>query len=645
MSDLAAGMEEPGKGPRVGRGERIAFGILGAIAFAYVVVRAFSVPLVHDEARTFFLYNAVGSFQPWYCFPDAANHLLNTALGQVSYLLFGPAAWSLRLFNVLSFLVYAGYVVRLGGLIERRVVRWCLWSALLLLPFGIEFFSLYRGYGLGLAFLVMALYHVLRFSATGRYAQLLGALMGLLLAAYANFSLLVLWCAVLAHLAFLFVRTAVPMRERWWRWASWAVLGLLPLAYLAAYAMELADQGALYYGTDKGLIGGTVVSMGLSLFASDAPWLVASIVALVCAVIVQGVVLCVRDPRAIGLSPLAVLVYLLMAEVVGRCVLGAGLGMLYPMDRTALHLFLLVPVSVAFGVDAAAARMPWMRWWAIVLLVLPARLIGNMNMVRTTSWPEDPIGEDLFDRVEHRSRPEGRPPVIGATHFLAMQWYLRNMARVPALPPAQEMEPGSDGADLLLMPERELARYPGYAVLAKSGEVVLCERDSAQRTALVLDIPLQPLSAPGEFATLWEMPTDTSLGRALLAEVELVMTAAEPLDAWLACSADRVEGASPVSGYLELLFARTRWQHDTLRVMRWIPLAEAKPGGVTFLRIWNKRERPFVLERGRLRIHRVLPAGVPDGGPSFPGSSKEQAFVPTSQASGGPHAGTPVLAR
>lgn len=623
-------MEERGKGPHIGRGERIAFGVLVAIAWAYVIIRAFAVPFVHDEARTFFLYNAVGSFQPWYCFPDAANHLLNTALGQVSYLLFGPAAWSLRLFNVLSFVVYAWYVGRLGTLIERRVVRWCLWLALLFLPFGIEFFSLYRGYGLSMAFLVMALYHLLRFSGTGRYLHVLGTLAGLLLAAYANFSLLVLWCAVLAQLAFLFARTAVPVREHLWRWASWVVLGFLPLAYLAAYAVELADQGALYYGTDQGLLGGTLISLCLSWFASDAPWLVASIAILVGVVIVQGVIMGVRDPRAIGRAPLTVLVYLLVAEVTGRCVLGAGLGMSYPMDRTALHLFLLVPLLVAFGSDAAAVRAPWMRWGAVVLLVLPVRSIVHMD--RTTSWPEQSIGEDLFDEVERHPHLEGRPPMIGTTHFLTMPWALRNMSRVPALPPAQEMAPGSDGADLLLVPEQELAQFPGYHVLRKAGEVLLCERDLPQRTAFLLDTLLPPREVPGEFVTLWEMPTDTTRATALLVEVEAVLVSRDPLDAWLVCSADRAAEAAAVPTHLELLQARTRWRHDTLRVERWIPLTGTRPG-VTYVRIWNKGRKPFTIDRCRLRIHRVP---RPDGGPSPLGSSGEQAFVPTSRTHAGP---------
>lgn len=608
------------RGLSTSRGERIVFASLAAVAWGYVVIRAFSVPFVHDEARTFFLYNAVGRFQPWYSFLDAANHLLNTALGQVSYLLFGPAAWSLRLFNVLSFLLYAWYVGRLGGLIEHRVARWCLWTALLFMPFGIEFFSLYRGYGLGMAFLVMALYHLLRFSEAGRYLHLLGALSGMLLATYASFSLLVLWCAVLAYLAFLFVRLRAPMKQSLLRWAAWCTLGLFPLIYLSAYAKKLADHGALYYGTDKGMIGGTLTSLCLSMFASAAPWLMASIVVLLCLVVAQGVAVCLRDPRTIGRSPLTVLVYLLVTEVAGRYVLGSALGMLYPTDRTALHLFVLIPVLVSFGADDAAFRRPWMRWGSLVLLILPFYFVKKMNTDRTSTWPDQAIQEDLFDRVAAYRRPDGGPFVIGASKFLCMPWDLRNITRSPALPPIQEMPLGTDGADLLLIPEREVPRFPAYDVLVRGGRggAVLCERRAQRDRKLLLDTVLRPSPEPMELMDLWTRPSRGMGKDTLLVEVEAVITAPGPFDAWLVCSEDGLEGVVPGYAALDLSLARTHWRQDTLRVTRWMPLTGTASDGSAYVRLWNRKKRPFTLHHARLRIHRLSTTSEVQGPTSIP---------------------------
>jgi hypothetical protein len=121
-------------------------------------LRAVLVPLTHDEARTFFVYTRTGEFLPWLGHWDAGNHVLCTALGWLSYEAFGMAAWSLRLANVLAFGLYAAYAYRWGLLLSDRAVRWCLWPALLFTPVLIEFFALYRGYGMAMAFLLMALY-------------------------------------------------------------------------------------------------------------------------------------------------------------------------------------------------------------------------------------------------------------------------------------------------------------------------------------------------------------------------------------------------------------------------------------------------------------------------------------------------------
>lgn len=598
---------QPGgpSGTGIGRGERIAFGAAVLAAWTYVVLRAFLVPVVHDEARTFFLFNEVGSFQPWYCFPDAANHLLNTALGQVAYLLFGPYAWALRLFNVLGFLVYAWYVSRLAAAIRYRVIRVCLVGALLFMPFGIEFFGLYRGYGLGMAFWVMALHHLFRFSATGRYGHLVGVLVGLMLATYADLSLLVLWCAVSAYLAVLFLRLRVPLGEAVRRWATWCILGLLPLIYLAAYAMELSRHGAFYQGSDEGLVQGTLASLCLSWFASNAPWLVLSIAGLLSLAVVQGVVVCIRRSEWIARTPIAILVQVVLVEAVGRSVLAQAFGMPYPTDRTALHLFVLVPLLLAFAMEQAAGRARWARWSAVVLLALPCSLFLRLNVDRTTIWADQAISEGLFDRVAAHPRPAGRPPVIGASTFLFMPWAFRNLTRDPALPAAQEMLPGTDGADLLLVPVNDLPQFPSHELIAKEGEVALCSRRIGQRTVLLLDTVLPSKALDEEFTELWSRPRNALPAEALIVDLELVLSAPGPLKAWLLCSEDGASADLFTTRALDLLHTRTQWHHDTLRATRWLPLLD-DGSGLAYVRLWNRSPQGYLLEGGRLRIHRVV---------------------------------------
>jgi len=57
--------------------------LYGLIAFAigiYLILRAVFIPLVHDEAATFFHYIHSFDFVPFIAHWDANNHILNSAL-------------------------------------------------------------------------------------------------------------------------------------------------------------------------------------------------------------------------------------------------------------------------------------------------------------------------------------------------------------------------------------------------------------------------------------------------------------------------------------------------------------------------------------------------------------------------------------
>src|SRR5262245_25321341 len=84
----------------------------------FVVLRAIHVPMIHDEAATFFIYTRTGQFLPWVAHWDAGNHVLMSALSVPAYHLFGPAPWALRWFAVASYGLYGWYAWRWGSLLR-----------------------------------------------------------------------------------------------------------------------------------------------------------------------------------------------------------------------------------------------------------------------------------------------------------------------------------------------------------------------------------------------------------------------------------------------------------------------------------------------------------------------------------------------
>lgn len=127
--------------------------------FIYVVLRAYFLSFTHDESIS---YSIVAGDPAW--INDVNNHILNTFLMGLSSNLFGNNELALRLPNVLSFAIY---LLGCFLILKESKNTWLLLlgsSLLLLNPFLIEFFSLARGYGLSLGFMMMSLYFLLKYS-------------------------------------------------------------------------------------------------------------------------------------------------------------------------------------------------------------------------------------------------------------------------------------------------------------------------------------------------------------------------------------------------------------------------------------------------------------------------------------------------
>ena len=60
--------------------DRLLYVLVGALLFLSVLLRAWNLPLVHDEARTWLVYVLSGDFLPFRAQWDAGNHVLVTAI-------------------------------------------------------------------------------------------------------------------------------------------------------------------------------------------------------------------------------------------------------------------------------------------------------------------------------------------------------------------------------------------------------------------------------------------------------------------------------------------------------------------------------------------------------------------------------------
>ncbi len=584
------------------RQERTAFAVLALLVWLLVAWRAWLLPLVHDEARTFFVYVQSGRFLPYLSHWDAGNHVLATAFAWFTTSLAGLSTIGLRLFSVLAFPLHAWYGWRMRAWIGSPMLGRAFLIAWIGTPFLLEFFSLFRGYGGSLAFLAMGVFHLVE-SQKGALRQHLSlTLLAFLLATWCTLSLTLIWGMVLVVLLLPILRH----QPRFPVLVPWVLLGVLPWLFTVQYGRAMSERGLLYYGTDKGLFSGTLPSLLTPMMGSGDPaWcLLVAVIFGACFVLVA---LRVRAHGTDALQSALVLIgLLLLAELVGRWLLFSLFDTPYPSDRTALHLVPLFLLLLALSIDQLLRHRP--RWspLALVLLAFPLFGLVKARTVNTLNWPEESISQELYAMVEQRAAASDRPLLVGGYRQMTPVWDLEALMAGSAVPP---MDPNGHPAadlDLLLIDTTYFTTPEGYRTIAtsRSGRQVLKERLRPLRLTLLGDTAMQREATNDEFVEVWHSGAGLSgLGTTVLEFSSPVRSAARSLNLDLVI--ELRSGIGEVLHYdrVELRGRSLQWTGDTLHFMRRVP---DHPEAVTMVAyLYNPERAIYALPHVRVALHRM----------------------------------------
>lgn len=501
--------------------DRRIFLLLAALVLLYVALRAVVVPITHDEARTFFVYVQTGSFLPYLSHWDAGNHFLCTALAWVSYSLFGMAPWALRLFSVLAFVLYAWYVREAGSLIPDRLARWCAWIALLTLPWVIEFFALFRGYGLAMAFWMMALVHLLRFVQEQRLRDLVWLLLAMTLSSFASLTMLVLNAGILAALLPL-IWNARKHLSIMRALLAWLLLGAWPLWSAARIGSELNTRGALYYGSKDGLYKGTFDTLCERLLGMDGP-VTLIVVGLVAVAMGTAIAMLVKRGSAALRDPLTITGALLVFELISRKAMAVWMGTLYPMDRSVMQYVPLVVLLVAFAADRSMVWWSQTRYVALVLLALPVRSLAEVNLTHADQWRSEAVSMNVLREAEARQHAAQRPLSIGGYTQMPGVWDFARTHHHTDLPSISPLGFPQPVCDLLLIDTTYFDTPKGFRTIAvaDAGQQVLKERIEPLVLQQVFDTTFQHPLDSNEFRMFWEPQLTSLRDKDLFLEIEL----------------------------------------------------------------------------------------------------------------------------
>ncbi|MBK8368814.1 MAG: hypothetical protein IPL10_15815 [Bacteroidetes bacterium] len=171
--------------------------IFGLGILWYIIYKAATTSFTHDESYTYTHYVHQGFMDIIsYKTPYTNNHILNTVLMKYCEVFFGSSELSLRLPNILAFILYSIFtILLLYKYIPKLMFPFYL--LMLLNPHLLDFFALARGYGLFFAFLLMSFYYLSLYFTSKQNRHLILFNVGAFLAVMSNFSLLNYYVAAL----------------------------------------------------------------------------------------------------------------------------------------------------------------------------------------------------------------------------------------------------------------------------------------------------------------------------------------------------------------------------------------------------------------------------------------------------------------
>jgi hypothetical protein len=387
----------------------VTLAVIGLLLLAYTCARAFSLALVHDEGVSYLLFVYPGMKSVMDCY-SSNNHFLNTILMFVSSAILGNSEPALRLPNLVAHVIYLVATVLLVRKRFGLILSVCCFVALNINPFVLDFFSLARGYGIGMALMVLGIYWFLEFLRGGRHDQRL--------------FLRALWCAglaVFAHMTFLnfavsllcvyFIVSALALARE--QIPAWQIIRslvksmgffykhlLLMAIVIVPILLNFRREKMFYYGGNEGFWQDTVLSLiGSTFYDKEYPVVVVvAILLLVMGITAVALIYLVRQVRrkeVVEHPDLFVMTCITLFVALLSVAQHHLLGILYPLDRTAIYFIPLFTLMSIFLLEVILSSGVWitrMTALAACCVVVAGMVLNawvNTNLTHSFVWSYD----------------------------------------------------------------------------------------------------------------------------------------------------------------------------------------------------------------------------------------------------------------
>jgi len=405
--------------------QTISYLLIGGLSFVYVLMKAWYTNIVGDEAYT------IMHIVPTYIVDaptTANNHYINSFLIKLFYWFAPNTGFVARLPTVLSFLVYLYFAYRIVNQFSVKWIGYFCFFMLVANPFLLDFFSLARGYGLSLAFMMISLYYAIENIRIYSISSLTKSLIWAGVSVLSIFSMVYFWIALaFVLLLVVLLRETKPVFWRSFFRSLWIGLVLCCLIiYPILQVMEVRD---LEYGGTNNVLRDSIVSVlssalgGISLkakFMSGA--LIVLLSFFLFSLLLLIILSYVQHKERYSLRNF--FLSLLISVCVFLTVAYYSAGIRYPLGRNALFLY---PLMIFFLSYCLADLKKHWRWamGGVLTFLFAFNVLTNLKIDKTIMWPSAAPTTKIFNHINLVGINENRKVKIDHTGYFgnAFEYY------------------------------------------------------------------------------------------------------------------------------------------------------------------------------------------------------------------------------
>ncbi|MES2764132.1 MAG: hypothetical protein V4677_18085 [Bacteroidota bacterium] len=363
----------------------IAYAVATLTAFCYVVIRAIHMDVTYDEAwtiRSFVPVDVINIIRYEPC--DANNHMLNTLLIKLFFITGDHSLFVARIPNILAFILYCYFGYRIVSQYLSPLIGICCYLLLLFNPFVLDFFSLARGYGLSLGFLIASLYYLIAYIIAYKPVYAIWAITCGMFAVLSNFSVLNYWLVFCLMITiFSFFNKQLNFKKTF----LYTVSGSVILALLIYEPIrKLKANGNLYYGGNKDFYSDTLTSLAkYSFYTSETNAFIVYSLNIFLIILVVSCISSFFYNRSL-ISPKSMFIFITLISAFSVIMQHLLLDTLYLIDRTALFFYPLFILTLCFSLNDLKDRWYTKITTALITVAFVINFTNKANLIKTALW-------------------------------------------------------------------------------------------------------------------------------------------------------------------------------------------------------------------------------------------------------------------